>query len=1025
MPPTRLRRWAGAVLLGLVAALAATPAAAQDAYTLRGTVVDAGSQRPLPNVNVSLRGTQARTVTNAEGQYSLPVRVRPGAYTLSFTLLGRGEATRAVTLGAAGPVDVGTVTLTETALELEGLVVTGTGAPVERREVGNTVATVSGEAVSEAPGANSVDQALQGKIAGALITENSGQPGGGVSIRLRGTNSILGGAEPLIVIDGVLVDNNSEALVGLGANATRSNSALSNRLADIPPGDIERVEVLKGAAAAALYGSRANAGVIQIFTKRGRSGRPQVSFRTEVSANETDKRLPINMVPLASRADSFYSGGKYNIGDSIPRFEYQDELFRTGVGTRNELSVSGGNEGLTYYLSGNWTRDEGVLEGTDYNRAGVRARINQRFNDRWEVGANLGYIRSKTNFVPEGEQVQGALTAVLFTPPFFDPFAIDPSTGRLAYSPAIGTNPLDVVRNWEASATVNRFLGSAQATFSPLSNLSLTYLAGLDESQEENVYYQPRLSTSGFTGSVQNPVRAVRKFNSDLTGNFEYEVNPNLRLTTTAGGRYTADRVNIVRAASSDLPPTGSTVVGAVQSASQSIRELRTLGGFVQERFAFRDRLFLTAGLNAEASSAFGSEERWQLFRRLGASYLLSDEPFFESSPVGNLLSTFRLRAAWGETGGQPPSEYLAQSTYTVVAYGGRAGLRPNIIRPNPNVKPERQREWEAGFEAGALRDRVSLELTYYDKLTSDLVLQVPLAPSTGFANRFENVGELSNKGVELTLGTVNVQRERFGWNTRLTYAANRNRIERLNTPSDTILFDYLNAVIEGQPLGVFIGGYYARDAQGRIILTPPRDQFGFFVSGYDDPSTRIPTRARGYNALEGDSTIILRKVLGDPNPDFTASLQNTFTFFDNIELGILLDGRFGNDVANFTRRSGDFFGSSPNAALEARGDTANGTFTRNTERNNLYEEFIEDGSFVKLREVALTFRFDQPWVRRATGAETMSLRLAGRNLHTWTDYTGLDPEINLFGASTVSRGVDFATTPVPRTFSLGVSLDF
>jgi len=1023
MPPSRTRRLAGAAVL-LAAALLARPAAAQEAYTLRGTVLDAGNQRPLPDVSVTLRGTQARTTTNASGAYTLVARVSPGTYTLAFAQLGRGVASRSVTLGAESTIQVPPVTLAETALQLEGIVATGTGAPTERREVGNTVATVSGEAVNRAPGAVAVDQALQGKITGAVISQNNGQPGGGISIRLRGTNSILGGAEPLIVIDGVLVNNTSEALVGLGANATRGNAALSNRLSDIPPGDIERVEVLKGAAAAALYGSRANNGVIQIFTKRGRSGAPQVSFRSELSSTSTDRRLPLNMVPIANRADSIAAGGLYRVGQAIPRFDYQDQLFRTGRGVVNELSVAGGSDnGTTYYLSGNWTNQQGIFRGTDFDRAGVRARLNQRLSSLFEVGASLSYTRAKSDFVPEGEQTQGVLTTVLFTPPYWDP-SFDQNAGRYPYSPVIGTNPLDVIANWTASTEVQRFLGSAQATFTPISNLSISYLFGLDQGQEQDVYFQPPYSTSsGFTGSIQNPIRDVRKLNSDLTANYDLGLGTGMRLTSTGGMRYTSDRVNTVRAAASDLPPGGTTVIGAVQTASQGITELRTLGGFLQERLSVRDRLFLTGGLNVEGSSAFGREERWQLFRRLGASYSVSDEPFFRDSRFGDLFSTLRLRTAWGETGGQPPTEYASQNTYINVSYSGRPGLRPNLTAPNPNLKPERQREWEAGFEAGFLRDRASVEFTYYDKATSDLVLSVPLALTTGFASQFQNIGRLSNKGIELTLSTVNVQRDRFGWTSRMGYARNRNRIEKLNAASDTLVFDYLNAVIEGQPIGVFFGAYYPRDANGNIIPAGPRNTGGFWVATPD--GKRLPSRARGYNPARGDSSIVLRKVIGDPNPDFTASFQNTFTFGRNLELSVLLDGRFGNDVANFTRRSGDFFGSSANAGIESRGDTAAGTFSRNADRNLLYEEFIEDGSFVKLREVAVQFRFDQPWVRRYTGSHTATLRLAGRNLHTWTNYTGMDPEINLFAASTVSRGVDFATTPVPRTFSVGLGLDF
>lgn len=1027
MRPSRLRRWLGATLLLLCGALPSRAAAQDPTYVITGSVLEAESRAPLANATVELRtGAQSsgiRTVTDAAGRYTLRARVNAGTYTLQFAQIGRGTSTRQVTLGSATAVSVEPVLLSAAALQLEELVVTGTGVSTERRQVGNTVATVSGEAVSEAPGATTVDQALQGKIAGAVISENSGQPGGGVSIRLRGTNSILGGAEPLIVIDGVLVDNSSDALVGLGANATRGNAALSNRLSDIAPSDIERVEVLKGAAAAALYGSRANNGVIQIFTKRGRAGAPQISFRTEISAASTDARLPLNRVPIAGIADSVASGGVLRPGMPVERFDYQDDLFRTGRGTENQLSISGGTaEGSSYFLSGNWTAEDGILGGTSYDRAGVRARLGQRLSRLWDVGANLSYVRSNTHYVPEGEQTQGVLTTVLFTPTYFNP-AFNANEGRYPYSPVIGTNPFDVIENWRATSEVNRFLGSAQATFTPSDNLRFNYLFGMDQTQQQDVYFQPPGSTLNFTGSIQNPIRNVLKFNSDLTGDWTTDVREGLGLTTTGGMRFTSDRVNTVRAAASDLPPGGETVIGAVQTASQGITELRTLGGFLQERVAVNDRLFVTAGLNLEASSAFGADERWQLFRRLGASYSITEEPFFASSPLAGAFSTLRLRAAWGETGGQPPSEYLAQNTYVNVAFSGRPGLRPNLIAPNPELKPERQREWEAGFEAGVLDDRVAVEFTYYDKNTTDLVLSVPLAPTSGFSTRFANIGELSNKGIELTLNTVNVQRDRFSWNTRLTYARNRNRIEKLNASTDTLVFDYLNAVIEGEPLGVFFGAYYPRDAEGNIILTAPRNATtGFFIPG--DPR-RIPTRSRGYSVARGDSSIINRKIIGDPNPDFTAALLNSFTIGDHVELSMLLDGRFGNDVANFTRRSGDFFGSSPNVGLEAQGDTTPGTFARNADRNLLYEEFIEDGSFVKLRELAVQVRLDAPWVRRATGAAEMRVRLAGRNLHTWTDYSGMDPEINLFSASTVSRGVDFATTPIPRSVSLGFSLDF
>ncbi len=1022
MPLPSLRRWFGAALLLAGGAIIPRPAAAQDApYVITGTVVDAQTRAPLQNAAVQIRtgteNTVLRTLTDAAGRYTLRAQVNAGTYTLGFSLIGRQAASRTLTLGSARAVSVEPVALGAAALALEELVVTGTGAPAERRQLGNTVASVSGEAVAQAPGAGSVDQALQGKIAGAEISETSGQPGGGVSIRLRGTNTILGNAEPLIVVDGVIVDNNNEALIGLGANATRANTALTNRLSDIAPEDIERVEVLKGAAAAALYGSRANSGVIQVFTRRGRQGRPQVNFRTEAQAMRTPRFLELNTERRVGNAEIAAGTPAALRGQEVDRFDFQDRVFQTGYGASSTLSVSGGSEGTTYYLSGNWNDEEGIVRSTGYERFGGRGRLTQRLSDWLEVGASGSFLRTRTNLVPEGEQTQGILTGIIFTPTNFNAAQRDTLTGRYVYNPIVGANVLDVVENWEARTDVTRFLGSVQATATPTSNLTLTYLAGLDDGREENFYLQPRASTgAAFTGSLQAPVRSTRRFNNDLTATLETPLRAGLGLTSTAGFRYTRDRTSTLRAGVTDILPGQELAIGAAQTADQRLVELRTMGGYVQERLAIADRLFLTAGVNVEASSAFGAEQRWQAFPRLSASWDVAEQPGFADGAFGSVFSSLRLRGAYGQTGGQPPSEYLSQVVYTNVLYGGRVGLRPPTLAPSPDLKPERQREYEFGGDAGFLDDRLAAEFTFYDKRTTDLVLLVPLAPSSGFANQYRNVGELTNRGVELTLSSVNVQRPTFNWNTRLLFARNRNRIERLNQASDTLTFEYLNAVIEGQPIGVFLGRVYPRDANGRVLRLGPN---GIPVNARDTLRNADGTIVRNQDGSV--ATVFRRRIIGDPNPDFTASLQNTFNV-RGVELGVLFDGRFGNQVANFTRRSAEFFGAAPTAGAEARGDTIAGTFSRNTERNLLWEEFIEDGSFVKLREVALGYRF-RGRVARALGTRDLGVRVAGRNLYTWTDYGGIDPEINLFAASTVARGVDFATTPIPRT--VVVSLDF
>jgi outer membrane receptor protein involved in Fe transport len=553
----------------------------------------------------------------------------------------------------------------------------------------------------------------------------------------------------------------------------------------------------------------------------------------------------------------------------------------------------------------------------------------------------------------------------------------------------------------------------------PRAGVTLRYIYGIDDYREEAKYLQPPFTTSAtFTGSIQNPVRLSRQQNHDLTATHAGAPTPSLSTSTTLGFRYTTSRIDEVRAGASDLPPGQETVFGAVQFASQGITEFRTVGGFVEERLGFADRLYVNGGVNVEGSSAFGRDHRWQVFPRLSVSYLLGETEAFRNSGLGGRVSTLRLRAAYGETGGQPPSLYGRFANYVPVAFSGKSGLVPSTLLANPSLRPERQREIEGGIDLGLFQDRAVVELSYYHKRTFDLVLGVPLPTSTGLSSQLLNVGVLRNKGWELALNTVNVNTSAFAWRSTLSLSANRSLVERLATPYDTLVFGYLNGVIEGQPLGVFYGGVYVRDASGNVVHKDTTIGTTLYRS--------MPLRALDTVVTSlGTTYPFAQRIIGDPNPKLIAWLLNTVDVGGRVQASILFDGRFGNDVANFTRRIMQFFGSDKSVEREISGDTIPRTFSSNpTGRINVYEEYIEDGSFVKLREVAVRFRFDQPWVRKL-GAETLDLRLAGRNLVTWTRYGGLDPEINLFTANTVARGVDFANTPLPRTFTASVTVSF
>jgi outer membrane receptor protein involved in Fe transport len=645
--------------------------------------------------------------------------------------------------------------------------------------------------------------------------------------------------------------------------------------------------------------------------------------------------------------------------------------------------------------------EDGILESTGEERKDVRLNLTQQVNDRLQVAARANYIDKDVDFIPEGEQTQGVLTSIIFTPPSFDPF-FDPELGRFPYNPLLGANPFDVIENWVADEEVNRFIGSFEGRYRPIEDLSVRYLFGLDDYRLKNTYLQPPFSTSAiFGGSIQVPSRFSQQFTSEATADHNYLI-PGIEFSSLAGYRYTRDRAEVIRAAAEDLPPGQGTVIGATEAASQTISVLERAEFFFQEQVTFGDRLTLTGAFNYEGASAFGDDERWQIYPKFGVAWLLDREPWWEGSGVSGLFSTLKLRAAYGESGGQPPGAYELFNNFVSLDFAGRPGRVPSIQLGNEGLKPEREREIEGGFTAGLLDDRLSVDFTYYHDTTEDLILSVPQTPSRGVAFQLQNIGELVNQGWELSLENVNLTGENLTWRSRLAVAGNENEVQKLVTAQDSLLFGYLTWVIEDQPVGVFYGWHYARDESGNIIL------------GEDG----IPDRA--FN----EEGVASRKFLGDPNPDLVASLANTFSWGANLNFYVLFDGRFGNEVANFSRRISEFFGADPKIAEEISGEKPQGYYARNAARLLTYEEFIEPGWFVKLREVSASYRFTQPWVG-SFGARGLTVRLAGRNLYTWTDYSGLDPEINLFGFNTVARGVDFANAPIPRTVSASLTFEF
>ena len=960
-----------ASVLGLL--LCAAPLAAQQSYTITGRVVTAGSGTAIQGAQVSLGGTGGGSLTNNSGAYSFVVNTAPGEYTVEVEFIGRETVTRTVVLGSESVVRVPDIELRERALALDAVIVTGTAAPTARRAIGNAVSSVSARELQSTP-ATTIDQALQGRVSGAVITSNTGTPGGGVSVRLRGTSSITGGAEPLYIIDGVIIDNNADQQLNLGY---RSNT--SNRLADLDPNDIERIEILKGAAAAALYGSRANNGVVQIFTRRGRLGEPEITVSSRFGRSELERRIPFAMTPINLA------------GRDTVRFDHQDVIFRDGSQMEHHVSIAGGGGETRYYLSGGFMDETGIMIGAGHDKLNVRMNLDQGLGN-FQLSAGANYIRSNTDLVINGEQgTGGLLTAAVFTPTDVDLTERNPETGELLNTAFVFPNPLEVVELWDIGQNVNRFIGSLQGRWTPLNSVNLEYRLGYDNYQMETSQFIPRGTATAPLGSSTSLNRYSTLLNNDLLASIRWGFGEGVDLTTSGGMNHTYLWAQNLNATARDLGPVTQLVSGAIMTASQGRVETSTLGFFGQQQIAWRDRIFLTGALRMDASSTFGPDERWQIYPKVSGSWVLSEEPFMESVR-GDWLTQLRLRGALGYAGNQPPlgSAYARFSRYETTISVDRIGLVPQSQSGNPELKPERQREYEIGFDMSTFDDRAALAFTYYNQYTKDLLLSRPFAPSTGVGSVLDNVGELSNRGIELQLNTVNVQGAQFGWNSTLVYSRNRNRVEKLE--GDPYFVGYGNRIEEGQPIGMLYMTGYRRDENGQILS----DELG-----------PLPSASR--------------VLVGDPWPEWTGSLSNELTLGSNWSASFLLDGQFGHELWNQTQRIQDIFDAGPLYDRLLRGEI---TAAERTRHQAVWENYVEDASFVKLRQLALRYSTSADWLSNI-GAGSMQIEILGRNLKTWTDYTGYDPEINMFGLSTVERGVDFAVYPNARIYTLGVRLTY
>jgi len=975
--------------------------AQQKNYTIKGKVTDSRTGQSVPGTTIKLKGTNQSVSTNANGEFTLTTSINPGKYDLVLSNVGYAPTTTSIELGNQTTLTLAP-SLQEDLVRMNEVIVIGNAVGTSRKVLGNAVSTVNAKDIANS-NATSIDQALTGKVAGAQISQNSGNPAGGISVQLRGPSSIVGGGSPLYIVDGVIVNNSSAELLDLGGYS-------QNRLVDINPADIENIEIIKGAAAAAIYGSRASNGVVQITTKKGKEGKPTFTFSTSLKTSSLRKKLPYN-----TYNKTFVNTTATDLTQTdVTRYDYQDKIFQTGIGTDNNISMSGGTAGTKYYISGNYLNNQGIIKSSDFTRGGLRARLDQDLNSWLKLGAGMNYVYSHSNEMPNGGMTEayGALTGFIFSNNYINPER-DPATGYYPSTTPVAvvkrTNPLEAINNFKFAQRTSRFIGNLSLQAKPTEGLTLNYVLGFDNANSIGTAYIPPGNTtpSYTTGYAQRADLTTFLLNNDFNASYQTKIGDWLESTTGAGLTFQTEKNMSTNIKATQMGYGGETVNNGVMVPSESRSDMNIFGAFVQQTFGIKEKLYITGAARYDMSSAFGADNRSQFYPKLSGSYVVSNEPFWQNSKINDVVSSFKIRASYGQSGNLTAlSPFDRYTLFNPVTVNGLNGIIVSNKLGNENIKPERQEEFEIGTDLSLFGDRLGLEFSYYKKNVKDLLLNVNLTPSMGYSTQFVNVGTMTNKGMEVMLRAVPVLKENLKWNVTAIYSHNKNVVN--NVPGGILMYTAgfgQVAAVDGYPLGAFYATYFARNDDGSIYHN----------------AAGLPTTAKVGKDNNGvPSGANLRKVIGDPNPDWTGSLINEINVGSKWTFRAQLDAVIGQDVFNFTRRVGDrdLYGGLAGYEPELRGEVPKGT---SAALFSIMENWIEKGSFVKVREISASYN----WARPNSKIKNIRFSLAGRNLFSFDNYTGWDPEVNAAGQNNAVRGFDFVEVPLPRQVILGVNLSF
>lgn len=1080
--------------------------------TLTGKVTDAEGGEPLPGVNVVVKGTTNGTITNIDGGYSLSVG--PDAETLVFSFIGL--ISQEVAIGNQSTIDV---QMSSDTKQLSEVVVTALGFEEDADNSGVAFSKVEGESLVKS-GESTLINSMAGKAAGVQIARSSGDPGAGTYIQIRGQNTITGETQPLIVIDGIPMSNTNGA-----PNADKSNSGENtggvrqqSRLNDINPADIASMQILKGASAAALWGSRAANGVILITTKKGRDdGKVDISFRSTLSLDQVNVLHPLQNTfgqgeggiysPTSSRSFgdkiSERSGGAdvqitdpaapgyggffeardgtryYAIPAGTPENPHggknstqtfndvrENQVFQTGYYLDNYLSISGGNENSRFFLSLGDLNQEGIYVGvSDYRRSTIRLNADRKFGDILKVAGNATYARTTSNRIQTGSNVNGLYLGMLRAAPDFNgtdyigdyyssPEAAPVPNSHRSYRRYLGNdnpiynNPLWTIKELQNSTLVNRLIMNGEVTLKPLQWFELIARGGVDTYDDvRKTLFPVNSAGSAYNGNYREELFKETQLNFDVIGRFNAMLtsdisssyligwNINDRTYTRLGGEM---QNFLIPGGPSDF----SNAVGANRFPDDTETIIRSTRTYATANFGFYDQMFLNMTGAFESASSFGADNMTFFYPSFDVAWQFTELPFMQQ--IG-FLSFGKLRGGYGKVGVQPDPHRTGTDFVAVddefgswgallsgVGYGNGAFVQSNQ-QGDPDLKPEIKTEWEIGTDLRFFNDRLTAGFTYYENEINDLLLEVSVAPSIGFTERYTNAGSMENKGWEADMSFTLFSNN--NWNIGLYGNANRNinRVTSLGSSEGDVItlggFSTLTSSVAavGYPLSALFGGQYLRSQDGSLDLT--EDGFPQVAPDFDIIGDPNPDWRGGFGTTvswKGFSLDVLFETFQGSNfaPNTKSVLYNFGVHEDTGHEVIIPEGGLvnyaGNVIPAGTLARGNIrdFGGGPVLLDESWYTTLGQGFS------NLQEQFIVDGSWTRLRQATLSYHLNTPGFREATKLRGIEFSFTGRNLFLWTDVVGIDPETSLDGA-TNARGQDYFNNPGTKSYVFSIKIDY